>query len=347
MLVNGVKSQGQKLFATSVGNAGEESAMKGWFDGQEAFSRNLKTASGAIGGVNKWLNDQAGKSNDTKYSYSGCPADWKKYFPPLTTDYPVYMLSQTAASQNVVDDYIPLLRGLVGDVYMVTHKTTDEIMVGVEPPCKENYGLTLADFLEGSVWVHKGAGACEKMDQTEAKKLKKWAKDNNDKIHEAMKGKTALAADVVNYINAQPVAVHYALRMAVASGQYDVVSEELAKVSATQYLIKVVGELYQNVGRMRKVLQEAEKVASVSSGGECEVGDLLEQWEKQAPLFYSQADKSVANLQKAGQQAIRGFSESLVVSQNLATSMQQVEAKVAQAFGPAVAARVAAKVVRR
>lgn len=344
-LVNGLKSQAEKAFGTAKSDAGDVNNEKGWFDGaQSAFDDMVAKGNS----VNRWLNDMGGKSSTTRNSVSECPADWNAIFPKDNSEYPRGLLTIAAEDSNVDAAYIPLLRGLVGDVVM-TITAGDDFIAYAIGPCKENLNISYQDILSGAVYVNSGTNGnsnCTKLDSAQATKLKQWAKDNNDAIRSAMLGKSAIQPTQRDYINSMPMAVHYALRMAVASDQYDAVSDSLAEVGATQYMMRAINDLFKKVGRARDMVHEAQRVAGTKAGANCNASSMVGQLDNASQKFFDESAKSMQLLNNTAATAVQNFVTAMQQAQTMEASMKLVEASVSRTFGPSVSARLRAKMAR-
>ena len=144
-----------------------------------------------------------------------------------------------------------------------------------------------------------------------------------------------------------PTAVHYALRMAVASDQYETISENLANVGATQYLIVSMNELFKKVGAAMDLVASLEPKAGVPANDNCDASGAMALMKPSVAEFYEDAGKQVAAINKTGTDAVDGFVMAMGQAQKFEASMRLVESSVGKAFGPAVAARLRAKLSRR
>ncbi len=335
-----LKSQAEKAMDVQKSNMGDQNADNNWYEGTQQLSEAFAAAGKSVNG---FVNDYWGKASNNRSELEGCPADWSQVFPGTSGLYPTTFMEMAVSDSTAKTNHIPMIRGLIGDI-VVDIADNDEFIVTELPPCSQNQSITFEQILTDDFYIRTDPGEeCVKAAPGTASFLVTWAKTRNENIKNAMVGKTALLQPEIDYIKGMPTAVHYALRMAVASEQFDTISFNLANVGASQYLLKSLQEMTVYVGKERDLIQKVSR-RMANKSDKCDLSNVIAQLETVAGNFTVGSRDGIKALNELGDKSISGFLQSMNYAVTMQESMKKVDAAVGKSFGPGVASRIRSKI---
>lgn len=277
-------------------------------------------------------------SDSAKATIAGCPAEVLSVFGAEGS-----MLTNLANQNGIPAEYIPVLRGFIGDVALQTPDTTGSVYDAVYiPPCDGNDGIM--PFLDGKGRKRDAADvgtACS--DLTDANKnLSLYIANKMTAVAAKMKAKTALDADETAFLQSMPLPISITLKNAVASKTETQVVGKLADITSKAYayymLSNLLGKALQLQGLAQHIISAQKNSKDGSSPETCSM-QVLEPALSKMDLL----EKKTADVMKIAQ---NHYSASLSESQaietfvyNMARFRDQVQREVSQQFGSPVANR--------
>ena len=217
-----------------------------------------------ISPTNPSTSQPATAQSNYKDMTKGCPSDLKDLFAtPDTT-----ILEQVAKKSGFSQDYVDLIRGLVGDIQIKVANNADgkpELRIIQIQPCPQNKGITLDDFYMGNVYAEKESGP-DSCYNANTLNLITYVSDKLQSIYSKLSFNGTLTTDELNFINSSPVPVYQALKMAMATGQEESVIGTLTDVIAKAYAYGSMSDLYNAALHLIYTAREAiEKESSHST----------------------------------------------------------------------------------
>lgn len=310
------------------------------------FTQAKNTIQTYAGDWNKALNSQAGNGADTLSVMTECPGDLGVFFPPNMNDYPISMMQKLFERKGVGAEaaaFADLARGMVGDIIIGVEDGI--ISAEPEPPCSENKDLKVGDVINGRInekkasVLYPGTYACS----TISGGIGSMGSVVQSKIawtRKMMKEKGSLDSDptLKTFLDSMPMPVHYALRMAEASGQGGVVETSLSQLLTFLYFSQAMSDLLTAATKVESLATNAKK--SGLDSDKCKASVAINALEGAIPGFTQTANKGTKLLMEAETKAVDDYIKELEIQTTLQNFSDRIEAAVAKSFGPQVANRI-------
>ena len=194
----------------------------------------------SISSTNPHTSQPAGAKSSYNDMIKDCPSDIKDIFAtPNTT-----ILEQIAKKLNFSQDYVNLIRGLVGDIQILAVnnvKGKPELKIIPIPPCRQNKSTSIQDFYNGNVYAEDSDGYCS---NAHTLNLIQDIQNKMVDIANKMQNGGTLTSDEVSLIAVSPVSVYQAIKASVASGTSPVIVSLLSDVTAKAYAYGSMSDLY-------------------------------------------------------------------------------------------------------
>lgn len=212
--------------------------------------QTLQTMTGAVNMFTDIFRKEEGSTSGTSQpanaqsSYqdmiSGCPTDLKDLYGTADKT----LLEQAAAKVEFSQNYVDLIRGLVGDLQFQAKKNKDnkpQLIVAYVKPCNKNKSSSIDDFLNGKVQKKNGGGYCS---PAMTINLQQWVENKMATIAIKLKNGSSLTPEEESIIKVSPIPVYSAIKAAVASDQVAPTVALLADVTARAYAYGSMSDLY-------------------------------------------------------------------------------------------------------
>ena len=216
-----------------------------------------------ISPTNPSTSQPAAAQSSYKDMTKGCPSDLKELFAtPDTT-----ILEQVAKKSGFSQDYVNLIRGLVGDIQIKVVNNADgkpELRIIQIQPCPQNKGITLDDFYMGNVYAEPPSGP-EACYNAHTLNLLTYVSNQLNGIHDRMVNGGKFTTEQISLMRSSPVPVYQALKMAIATGQDQSVIGTLTDVVAKAYAYGSMSDLYNATLHLIYTAREAIEKESMHS----------------------------------------------------------------------------------
>ena len=299
--------------------------VQGLFDAQQ------KSAGGYLApGSSNPIADSA------KGATAGCPQEILDVF---GTD--GSLLDALANKKGLPAAYVPVLRGFIGDVAILTPSSTGATYDAVYiPPCDKNDGLM--PFLDGDGQQRNSvAEGCTIMADSN-KNLNTYVATMMAAIAGKLKSKSALSTEETSFLQSMPLPISVILKNAVASKTEEQVTGRLADITAKAFAYYMMADM---LGKALQLHAQAKHIASTeknakpgSDSSTCSL-TLLEPAINKIELLETSTLKVLATARET-------YAESLAESQALESFVQsmarfkdQITQELANQFGSPVARR--------
>lgn len=211
----------------------------------------------------------------------------------------------------LTDAQIQSIRGLIGDVYLVSPTTNGGKWDAVyNPPCSNS---TYQSLIDGSGSIQNDQGSCSPVPDTNGN-LFNYAITEMNAIVTAMQNNTAIPTDAVTFMNLVPMPIYPALRAAIRTGTSDTMVTKLAdlvsKGLAYQMMADVAQRVYTIDGQLKNI-KSSQKTSTNNSSDTTSTGCQMSVFD--VPMNYM--DQVIAKMQGRMQEAYEGYAAS---SQNAA-----------------------------
>ncbi|MBI3754168.1 MAG: conjugal transfer protein TraH, partial [Deltaproteobacteria bacterium] len=292
---------------------------------------------GGLGNMWKEYTDKAA-ANDGKATTpdaemtQSCPTNIRDIFgTPGTT-----VLGQIAIKKGYSEDYVPLIRGIVGDVAII--QAGQSIVAEPILPCKQNEENIINGFLSGNVYTRAAANAdCSQIVSTN-KNFRMWVDAQLITILKKMKNKQSLSTTENKFINNVPAPTYTVMKAVARTDGGSALQASLSEIVANGYAMNMVTDLYELVVQS---VESANAIMAKESKGppnNCKTELFLpatEATQKLTENIYTQL--------KAVQNNYRTTMEETTAVMELAHRIERInlgmENEISKQFSPAVAKR--------
>jgi len=193
-----------------------------------------------------------------KQALAGCPQDIRDVFGTSGS-----VINNIAAKTGFNNQaYLDMLRGFVGDVYIIDAGDAG-FQVGHTPPCDQNRYASFDNLLDGSVYARTAGGACAQIADSSAD-LTNYARTKMTRIAGKIKAKQALSDEDNAFVNASPLSVGLVLKAAVGTNQESSIISTLSDVTAKAYAFQLLSDLYTKAWN---IMDKGEEPRPGSAGG--------------------------------------------------------------------------------
>ncbi|MBI3593113.1 MAG: conjugal transfer protein TraH, partial [Nitrospirae bacterium] len=261
-----------------------------------------------------------------------CPTNIRDIFgTPGTT-----VLGQIAIKKGYSEDYVPLIRGIVGDVAII--QAGQSIVAEPILPCKQNEENIINGFLSGNVYTRAAANAdCSQIVSTN-KNFRMWVDAQLITILKKMKNKQSLSTTENKFINNVPAPTYTVMKAVARTDGGSALQASLSEIVANGYAMNMVTDLYELVVQS---VESANAIMAKESKGppnNCKTELFLpatEATQKLTENIYTQL--------KAVQNNYRTTMEETTAVMELAHRIERInlgmENEISKQFSPAVAKR--------
>jgi len=188
---------------------------------------------------------------------SKCPQDIKDVF---GTDGSV--LGNLGGKLGIDSQYTDLIRGLVGDVLLVT--SGNNFTAHYVSPCDKNDPTKVDDFIEGKTEKKDLSGNCQQIDDTN-RNISKYVQDKMLAIASKMKNGQSPSSEDIAFIEQSPLPISLVLKTAVGTEQEASVIATLSDVTAKAYSFQMLSDLYN---KAFIVIEKAKELVSSQQGAD-------------------------------------------------------------------------------
>ncbi|ORJ61310.1 conjugal transfer protein TraH [Geothermobacter hydrogeniphilus] len=190
-------------------------------------------------------------------SMSGCSAEFRDVFAGGS------VLQNVAAKVGMTNlDYLDLIRGYVGDVYIEAPNAATGFgaykVVG-DDPCEKNTGLD--DFINGDAEGRPTGGACAPI--TDANRnLQVYVQNMIQAINTRYTSRQPLTSTETDFMNAMPLPVSLILKNARSAGMVQAEVSYLGNVAGKAYSYRLLADLF---ARTSKLLYTAQTIMATQN----------------------------------------------------------------------------------
>lgn len=278
-------------------------------------------------------------SDSAKASLAGCPAEVLSVFGADGS-----MLSTLANQNGIPAEYIPILRGFIGDVALASPDTTGSVYDAVYiPPCGKNDGIM--PFIDGKGQKRDKAEtteACTDLTDTN-KNLTQYVADKMIAVAAKMKGRAALDAAEKAFLQSMPLPISITLKNAVAAKTEAQVVGKLADITSKAYayymLTNMLGKSVE-LHNLAKHIVSAQKDSKAGSSPETCNMQVIEPAMSKMELLEANTIKVIATAQHHYSASLNESQAIETFVQNMARFRDLVQQEISQQFGQPVARRV-------
>jgi conjugative transfer pilus assembly protein TraH len=190
---------------------------------------------------------------------ASCPNELKNIFLADKT-----LLGSMGGAMLVPNDYLDLMRGLLGDVKL--EGAGNKYKVSVIPPCPQNTPESLNSFLDGEIYVKKENGVCNQISDVN-RDLVKLYRDKLEGIATKLKNNVnALSLDEKDFLDKNPMSPLPILRAAIATRTEGQAISGLANITARAMALQMVTDLYSRADLIVLKAQEVLEKKNSSTG---------------------------------------------------------------------------------
>lgn len=273
---------------------------------------------------------------DIKQAMQGCPQDVKDVFGTGGS----FIDNMAAKIGFNSAEYTDLIRGFIGDINIQAN--TDAYKVSYIPPCNENKGASLDNFLDGRVFARDDAGNCYQITDTN-KDLVNWIQNRLAAIAANLKGKTILSADDEKFINSMPLPLLMIIKSGIGTQQethyLSTVSEVTAKAYAYRMLIDLYNEAYHILEKGSSLLSAQNNAAAGNKSHTCRL-EMVDDAILQIPEMQGKLVEMMKGIRSDYAAAATEVNELFSLMRNYETYDEQSRQYLVETFGPAIASRV-------
>ncbi|MDY0300858.1 MAG: conjugal transfer protein TraH [Trichlorobacter sp.] len=332
-----------KVFGASM-NAAKESVTEDGILG--SFNSATKKMRESLDGINTTVNDwaagQLGKGTNTVMDKTKCSAALKKIFPDSKTAYPKHMTKDLLQTDmGLPAAHAEIMRAIFGEikVYQTAQGITNVTFI---PPCSEydfSETTNLINTQNGWVMGLTGNNTCTQTANPPFKPLQTYSEQVLDKLINGMKNRTGLALVTKDsvFINSMPYALHYAIRMAVASGNEMTMRDSLAQLTTAVMVVESIKALAARTDGISRTLAVIKANASTEG---CQIGKEGEDMEKALEQFRASVNSKAKYFAASTDAAFASFMKSVDYASSLYDIEERLTALTAKAFGPGAANKI-------
>lgn len=185
------------------------------------------------------VNGNSGKSpNPATNLVSSCPSDFVNIFTNGS-------IVENMAGYLGVNQYAPLMRGMLGDIIVSYNSTTNTYGFQDVSPCPGNDAITGNDFLNGNVQTRTVSGSSLGSCATSSFTSVISVVDNNmQAVAAGMTGGAGLTSQQIAFVNQAPLPMFSVLRDAVMEGRQNDVIALLDETLAVGYTYRILSDFY-------------------------------------------------------------------------------------------------------
>ncbi len=222
---------------------------------------NIVEAEQSISSTNPHTSQPAGAQSSYSDMIKDCPSDIKDIFAtPNTT-----ILEQIAKKFNFPQDYVNLIRGLVGDIRILAVNNTKgkpELKIIPMAPCRQNKSVSIQDFYNGSVYAEDSNGNCS---NAHTLNLIQDIQEKMVDIADKMQSGQPFTSAETSIIAVSPVSVYQAIKTSIVTDTYPAVVAMLSDMTAKAYAFGAMSDLY--VQALKLLYRVRELIAKKGSYG--------------------------------------------------------------------------------
>lgn len=222
----------------------EVASVNGLVDTWENFQTTARSSNGA-------------SPISAKNTTSGCSSDFNNTF--LNGS-----IVQNSAVLIGLDNYAPLMRGLVGDVVVSFNSSSNNYSFQYLNACPGNDSVSGDDFMNGTVKVEDAGGNCT---QPGYQSVIDQMDTNLNGLSTAIASGTKLTAAQTAFINQSPIPLYVVFRDSVQIGNSPQMVTLLDNVLAQAYTAQILSDFYQAIKQVLEKADELNKQTSTSNGG--------------------------------------------------------------------------------
>jgi conjugative transfer pilus assembly protein TraH len=273
---------------------------------------------------------------DLKQAMQGCPQDVKDVFGTGGS-----VIDNMALKTGFNDSsYTDLIRGYIGDINIQVN--SDSYKVSYIPPCNENKGSSLDNFLDGRVFARNDTGDCYQITDTH-RDLVNWINNRLTTISAGLKGKTFLSSDDEQFINSIPLPLIMILKTAIGTHQeahyLATISEVTAKAYAYRMLIDLYNEAYHILEKGSSLLSAQNNAVSGQKAHTCRL-EMVDDAIYQIPEMQTKLVGMMKGIRSDYTASAHEINELFSLMRNYEIYDEQSRKFLVEVFGPAVASRV-------
>ncbi len=249
------------------------------------------------------------------------------------------------AKLGMPQDYIDMIRGLIGDIRIEASDKT--FRVSYVSPCPANDPSDIKAFLEGHV-QKKGQGEngiCSEI--TDANRdLVRYVQDQMTAVAASMKTKSAtLTSSQVNFIENSPVSIGLVLKTAVGTEQEAATIGSLSDLTAKAYVLQALSDLYQRALYLTLKAKEALDKKSVARTGEKAEACNAEIFADDLVAKLVTMQDTIFNLQQAAKQSYTASAQEMSTIITILKDYQNADRKLKNELGKHFPQDVVARLV--
>ena len=222
---------------------------------------NIVESEQSISPTNPHTSSPAGAQSSYTDMIKGCPQNIKDIFATSGTT----ILEQVAKKLNFSQSYVNLLRGLVGDIEVISAnnvKGKPELKIVPIPPCRQNKAVSIEDFYSGNVYSEDSSGRCS---NARTLNLMQDISTKMVDIASKMQSGGALTPEEISLISVSPVSVYQALKASITAGTTPTTVALLSDMTAKAYAYGSMSDLY--VQALQLLLKAKEVLAKNGNVG--------------------------------------------------------------------------------
>ena len=267
-------------------------------------------------------------------SLAGCPAELKAIFGGGS------VLEALGAAKGIGSDHIATFRGYIGDAYVFTSaETGGDPIATYFPPCG------LSDFegmIKGTSQTMSDTGNCE--DSTDAKRnLVAYVAGEMTTIATAIKNKTEIDAQQVNFMKSIPLPIWPALRSGVQTGTETMIISKLSGIAAKGLAFMMTVDMANMIRQTNDYAKHVKSTKRNAEGGvapeSCQIALLEDPFVKLTQV----ENNSMAKANEAYQHFTAAASDAMAV-ESLIASLDKFNkiaiSEISQRFSSGVATRI-------
>jgi len=244
------------------------------------------------------------------------------------------------------DNYITLMRGLVGDVLITGLGQGNQSFY--RAGCGANTAtMSLQDMLAGNVAGQDSSGVCSP--DTSGVTLNQYVTNMMQSISTKLAAGTSaqtLTTEEYNFVDTLPLGVLYMLRTGVASGQSAGMISDVSKLVAAEWLELSLKDIMMRVTTIQRTLKESMPnmtnnfATATGPGVGCNLSAQVPSFKEAVNTFSKRTQEVLAELDKNIQTEVGALNNLQQYTNNVQALNDRIKNYVKTQYGPAVGARI-------
>jgi conjugative transfer pilus assembly protein TraH len=276
----------------------------------------------------------------TNPSTKACPSNLQQFIPD-SAGARKSMLNVVGSARSLSQDYIDLIRGVIGDIELVNNG--GQVKVFAVAPCSNQRIGDSSSFLDGSTqtkgYDQNGETNCTNINDAN-RYLVNYVQTKMQSISDKMKAKSnQFSAQDMAFLNTSPLGLTVTLKTAIGTSNEATIIATMSDITAKAYAYYMLADLYAVAQSTALALEKSLNASSVERQG-CDLSAFESDTKYKLQDFTQAIWTMRGSAREQYMSSAQEFSAVQTILQNIVNTQNQLYDRIAKDFGSSVAGRI-------